>query len=271
MKQYAPHPLLKHLVSCYRIIHFGDFPVFQKPWVVSPTGYNTFTILLAPASVVDVGRNENMNARIRYSGQLDAVRYFVSDVRLNAAIFVDLKPGAGYELLGIPQHDFTNRWQELDTFLPNYSEFYNRLDDYYPNIDQMLSVLDNWLLEMALSSKSRVRSELNFALQLINETNGLIDIVQLRDKVGMARASFQNYFKEQVGVSPKMYSRIVRANAMYKQLNQTATKDWQQIISDFEYFDQAHFIKDFKHFFGSAPSQLFQQNQSNNDFRHYLE
>lgn len=271
MKQYAPHPLLLHLVSCYRIIHFGDLPVFQQPWVVSPTGYNTLTILLAPASVVDIGRNENMTARIRYSGQLDAVRYFVSDVRLNAAIFVDLKPGAGYELLGIPQHDFTNRWQELDTFLPNYNEFYNRLDDCYPHIDQMLAILDNWLLEMALRSKTKMRPELNFALQLISETDGLMDIVQLRDKVGMARASFQNYFKEQVGVSPKMYSRIVRANAVYKQLNLTNTKDWHQIICDFEYFDQAHFIKDFKHFFGSAPAQLFQQNQSNNDFRHYLE
>ena len=101
--------------------------------------------------------------------------------------------------------------------------------------------------------------QLNFALQLINETDGLMDIVQLRDKVGMARASFQNYFKEQVGVSPKMYSRIVRANAVYKQLNQTNTKDWHQIICDFEYFDQAHFIKDFKSITKLKPNQFFKE------------
>lgn len=270
LKECAPHPLLNHLVSSYRIVSYGDAPIFQEPWTVSPTGHNTLTILLAPANVLDIGRNENMNARIRYSGQLDAVRYFMSDVRLNSAIFVNLKPGAGYELLGIPQQDFTNRWYELDSFLSNCKDFYNQLDDCFPDINRVVSVVDNWLLGLIIHSRFKVRPEVNFALQLIKDNHGLMDIVQLRNNVGMTRASFQNHFKEQVGISPKTYSRIVRINAVYGLLNQSDEKDYQQLVHDFHYFDQAHFIKDFKHFFGEVPSKFTNCSKPENDFRQFL-
>ncbi|CAD0004826.1 MULTISPECIES: helix-turn-helix domain-containing protein [Flavobacterium] len=85
---------------------------------------------------------------------------------------------------------------------------------------------------------------------------GQMDIVQLRNKVGMTRASFQNHFKQQIGVSPKTYSRIVRENVAYKEIQQIKNVDWEQATHDFRYFDQSHFIKDFKHFFGCKPSDL---------------
>ena len=271
MELYYPHPAIQHLISCYRVINFGNNPTFNQPWMVSPSGYNTLTILISPASVLDIGRGENMRARIRFSGQLDGVRHFSSDVCLNTGIFVEFKPGAAYTLLGIPQQNFTNRWAEVNDFLPNTSTLYNLLDDSYHDIKKIIAVVDNWLLEQAVKSKKDCRKELMAAMQLIKESNGRIDIVQLRNHIGMTRASFQNHFKEQIGVSPKMYSRIIRANALYKEVLQMPTLDWQQIIHDYQFFDQAHLIKDFKHFFGHSPSHFFEQSQFAKDFSNLLD
>lgn len=256
MKQYAPHFLLQHLVSCYRVIYFGDEQIFRQPWVVSPTGFNTLAILVSPASVIDIGKKEKMSARIRFSGQTDEVKYFSSEAKLNSEILVELHPGAAYELLGIPQHLFTNRWVEIDDFLQDTTSLYQQIDDCYPDIEKMVPVIDSWLLELAMRSKTKTRPEILFAMQQIRQSGGQLDIVQLRNTTGMARASFQNYFKQQVGVSPKTYSRILRANAVYGQILSMQQTDWQQVTHDFRYFDQSHFIKDFKHFFGCTPSEL---------------
>ena len=256
MKIYTPHPLLQHLVSCYRIIYFGNDPVFRQPWVVSPTGSNTLAILVSPASVVDIGRKEKHSARIRFSGQTDEVKYFTSEAIVNSEILVELKPGAAFELFGIPQNNFTNKWIEVDDFLPDTAIFYNQLDDCGLDIDSMIPIVDSWLLQMAVRSKNKPKTEILMAMQHIMTSSGQMDIVQLRNKVGMTRASFQNHFKQQIGVSPKTYSRIVRANAAYKEIQQIKDVDWQQVTHDLRYFDQSHFIKDFKHFFGCTPSDL---------------
>lgn len=239
--------------------------------MVSPSGYNTLTILISPTNVLDIGRGESMRARIRFSGQLDGVRHFSSDVCLNTGIFVEFKPGAAYTMWNIPQQNFINRWIEADDFLSDTSILYNLLDDTYPDVKKTIAVVDNWLLEQAVKSKKDCRKELMAAMQLIKESNGCIDIAQLRNHIGMTRASFQNQFKEQVGVSPKTYSRIIRANALYKEVLRMETPDWQQIVHDYHFFDQAHLIKDFQHFFGNSPSHFFEQSQFSKDFSHLLE
>lgn len=243
-------------MSCYRVIYFGDEQIFRQPWVVSPTGFNTLAILVSPASVVDIGKKEKMSARIRFSGQTDEVKYFSSEAKLNSEILVELHPGAAYELLGIPQYNFTNRWVEIDDFMHNTTTLYQQIDDCYPDIEKMIPVIDNWLLELAINSTTKPRPEILFAMQQLRQSGGQLDVVQLRNNTGMARSSFQNYFKQQVGVSPKTYSRILRANAVHSQILRMQHSDWQKIIHDFSYFDQSHFIKDFKHFYGCTPSEL---------------
>lgn len=256
LKLYSPHPLLQHLVSCYRVIHFDDDSLFRQPWVVSPTGCNTLAILVLRASVIDLERKEKYTARIRFSGQTDEVKYFTSESTVNSEILVELKSGAAFELFGIPQNLFTNKWMEVDDFLEDTDTFYNQLDDCGQDIHRMIPIVDNWLLQIALKSKNKPKKEILKAMQLITTSSGQMDIVELRNKVGMTRASFQNHFKQQIGISPKTYSRIVRANAAYKEIQQIKDVDWQQVIHDFRYFDQSHFIKDFKHFFGCTPSNL---------------
>ncbi|PBQ30686.1 hypothetical protein CNR22_02490 [Sphingobacteriaceae bacterium] len=255
----TPHISIRHLVHQYRVITFTDDPVFLQPWVISPTGYNSLAVLISPAIVTDLNTKDRFSARIRFSGQNSKVKYFKSTGGFNSEILIDLKPGAAYELFGIPLYHFKDSWVELDDFISDTRDLYSRLDESYPDVKKMVPVIDKWLAQRYAASNKKCRKELIHVMELIKTSRGQMDVIQLQRAVGMSRVSLQELFRREVGLSPKLYSRIIRANNVYNAINKMTHLDWMEIVHDFRFFDQAHFIKDFKHFFGRTPNQLHKE------------
>ena len=73
----------------------------------------------------------------------------------------------------------------------------------------------------------------------------------------MSIKTFERKFIEQVGASPKIFSRIVRFNKAITLKMKEYKKSWTSIALDCGYFDQMHFIKDFKLFTGDTPAAFF--------------
>ncbi len=61
-------------------------------------------------------------------------------------------------------------------------------------------------------------------------------------------------FKQYVGVPPKWVIKRYRLHEIAGELVENQEADWAQLAADAGYFDQAHFIKDFKQIVGQAPS-----------------
>jgi len=57
-----------------------------------------------------------------------------------------------------------------------------------------------------------------------------------------------------IGVTPKSYIQMARFKIILTQLDQHNDADWMQLVNDFGFHDQAHFIKTFKQFSGITPS-----------------
>ncbi|MEP2935757.1 MAG: AraC family transcriptional regulator [Gilvibacter sp.] len=66
-------------------------------------------------------------------------------------------------------------------------------------------------------------------------------------------------FKKYIGLTPKIYRRILRFNEILQQIHQTEKIKWSQVAYLFEYTDQSHFIKEFKLFSGFNPQKFIQQ------------
>ena len=62
-------------------------------------------------------------------------------------------------------------------------------------------------------------------------------------------------FKKQIGISPKQLGRVLRLQTALKMLLND-NKNLTSIAYESEYFDQAHFIKDFKEFIGTTPKEF---------------
>ena len=72
----------------------------------------------------------------------------------------------------------------------------------------------------------------------------------------MSQRYLESHFKDMIGTTPKMYCRIVRFLASYQFILQNTHLDWGDLVYRYQYFDQAHFIHEFKRFFGYSPSKI---------------
>lgn len=92
------------------------------------------------------------------------------------------------------------------------------------------------------------------AIKLIYQSNGSIRIKALNEKLYISQSPFEKRFRKIVGTTPKKFASIVRFNAVIDQLAQAKTLT--EICYENNFFDQAHFIKDFKHFTGDTPENF---------------
>lgn len=72
--------------------------------------------------------------------------------------------------------------------------------------------------------------------------------------------TLERNFKRRTGVSPKKLLRIVRFDYLWNKIKNEKTIDYQDLVFDGKYFDQAHFINDFKSMTGESPSYFFNRN-----------
>jgi AraC-like DNA-binding protein len=91
---------------------------------------------------------------------------------------------------------------------------------------------------------------------IFKETCGLVTIESLSQKLSMSYRSVERLFERDVGLNFRSCIRIHRINRVMKQLRKSADVDFLDIIFGLGYYDQAHFIRDFKKFTGYLPQKF---------------
>jgi AraC-like DNA-binding protein len=92
------------------------------------------------------------------------------------------------------------------------------------------------------------------AIKLIYQSKGTIRIRELNERLLISQSPFEKRFRKVVGTSPKKFSSIIRFNTVVDSLSQS--KSLTEICYENNFFDQAHFIKDFKQFTGDTPERF---------------
>jgi AraC-like DNA-binding protein len=92
------------------------------------------------------------------------------------------------------------------------------------------------------------------AVKLIYQSKGTIRIKELNEKLNISQSPFEKRFRKIVGTTPKKFASIIRFNSVVNNLNNN--KSLTEICYENNFFDQAHFIKDFKQFTGDTPENF---------------
>jgi AraC-like DNA-binding protein len=90
----------------------------------------------------------------------------------------------------------------------------------------------------------------------------IIKVEDLAERLGLKARTLQRLFNQYVGVSPKWVIQRYRLHEAAERLAAAANpvEDWAGLAQDLGYFDQAHFIKDFKALIGKTPAEYARQN-----------
>jgi AraC-like DNA-binding protein len=117
---------------------------------------------------------------------------------------------------------------------------------------QRLQIVERFLLSQLKDiQKDKVIVE---AVKIIYETKGTIRIRELNERLYISQSPFEKRFRKLVGTTPKKFASIVRFNAILD--NITDAKSLTDICYENNFFDQAHFIKDFKQYTGDSPERF---------------
>lgn len=178
--------------------------------------------------------------------------YFVIDTDVQQHVIgVHFKPGGAWPFLGVPAY-------ELKNLHVNASDLWGRLakeirEDLLsaPTIVEKLDVLERFLWEKLLQGGTN-HPAINFALRELRKPDSRVG--DITNSLGMSQRHFIELFNHQVGLTPKRYARIMRfQQTLQKICSSPLEPDWSQIALECGYFDQAHFIKDFRSFSGINP------------------
>lgn len=95
---------------------------------------------------------------------------------------------------------------------------------------------------------------LQSALELLYNTQGRIRISTLAAECFLSLRQFERRFKQCIGVSPKVFARLLRFEALLGSLIQGPAISFTDVSSRLGYHDQAHVIHEFKTWAGCTPT-----------------
>ena len=167
----------------------------------------------------------------------------------------------------IPAFELLDTLSHLDIIFSN-----SEIERISTRLKECKSIEEKFaVLELFISQKiglPDVDPRLPYALQLLNSDYS-ISIDMLSQSLCLSNRGLQKLFKKHIGMSPAHYRKIIRFNKAAQLILSEANDSLTQISYACGYFDQAHFIKDFKEFGGISPSEFLRLKSNSSDFYNY--
>ncbi len=179
------------------------------------------------------------------------------EVRFNNLVEVfgiRFKPEGIYNLFGLPAAEFYKTFDDMESVLGRaFRDYCLRLREAAA-MRQRLGLTEVYLRRSLERRSGDELSYVNHAAEIIRRRGGEVRIEDLSREVFISQRQLEREFKQKIGLSPKLYLRISRLNAVHRQLQSGEALDFTQLTYECGYADQAHFIRDFKRFTGVQPT-----------------
>ncbi len=96
---------------------------------------------------------------------------------------------------------------------------------------------------------------IHYAVQQIIAAPDITSIDSICRKVGYSQKHMIHMFKKHVGLTPKSFLKVIRFQKVIEEIERKNPIHWSRLAIDTGYYDQAHFISDFKNFSGFTPKE----------------
>ena len=187
------------------------------------------------------------------TGLRNSYRVFSNSENIGT-VLVFFKEGAAPVFFKQPIHELFMESVSLDNFILR-SELLileEKLQEAKKDIEK-IAIVEEFLI-------SRMNQSLPdllvlSAISFIYKSSGNIRIRELTEKLHISQSPLEKRFRQVVGTSPKKFASIVRFKNTIQHYN--ANNSLAALGYEAGYYDQAHFIKEFKNFTGESPEIFF--------------
>lgn len=131
------------------------------------------------------------------------------------------------------------------------------------NPQKKFQIMDKWLENQFKESWEPPAPLLKLLEELKNKP--VSKVSKVIDEYPNSRKHLIEQFKKYIGLTPKVFQRIIRFNEIFQKIKGNKQVAWAEIAYQCGYSDQSHFIKEFTHFSGFNPQEFIAQKFSNNE------
>jgi AraC-like DNA-binding protein len=165
-------------------------------------------------------------------------------------------PTAFPAVFGVDASTLSNRWQALEDVLPQTALWL--LGHVRPDqgLDQLGPLIDEHLAGSLIPSGVYLDPRFLEALCLLLRQRGMISLGSDLN-TGLSPRQLRRYFAYYIGASAKLFSQVLRFQHVLLATHSWSSLREDKVFLDLGYFDQSHFIKAFKTFYGVTPSRAF--------------
>jgi AraC-like DNA-binding protein len=195
-------------------------------------------------AVALVGARTSPSAELILSGNVDAF----------TIVFL---PGAFSMLFGIPAVELTNGdFNGQEVLGQRINELHCRLGEATTFHDRVRAA-DN-VLTAARPATETVSAIVHTARAIIRN-EGSVRVSDIFHQTGLGLRQFERRFAHEIGVSPKLYARIIRFEAALQWRVVSPSMSWTEIAHELGYHDQMHMVHDFTRLSGDSPEAISSQ------------
>lgn len=249
-QHYIPAPPLNQFVESLWL--YEDCVQSNGLERILPTGSLSLIINLRHDSLRTYDRHDASRFETFNGALLAGARstYTVIDTQCQESVFgVTFRPGGAFPFLRIPAGELHELDLPLDTLWKSEGANLRAQILDAPAAADKFQVMERWLLRQA-RGRFEHHPAVSFALKEMpnNSVSGLTA------QLGISSRRFIEVFSQEVGLTPKLYCRVLRFQQAARRIREGKKIKWADLALSCGYFDQAHFVHDFREFAGMTPT-----------------
>lgn len=254
-KTFQPHSDLKSLISCYWTLEVPAENETQRQRIV-PDGCIEMAFILGD----DIKRYTSedtfiLQPRAMVLGQT-IEPFFIEPTGYVNTFAVRFYPYGFANFVTVPIRMLANRETPIEMLFEKKTA--KKLEQEIiraTNTKQRIEIIERFLLKK-LCERSTVDNIVRTTIDTLISTKGSTSISNILKEDPSKRRQLERKFVRQIGISPKQLSKVIRLQSALKMLLNEEGESLTNIAYESEYYDQAHFIRDFKEFTGISPKEF---------------
>jgi AraC-like DNA-binding protein len=251
--EFHPQSPLNNFVECFWALESDALIAEQKTERIFPDGCVEVILNFAEPFAQHDDDSTRVQPRNFIVGQMTRP-ISISPTGPVQLIGIRFHPGGTTPFFRLPMNELTNQVVELGSFARTLEAKLLSEAVHLPELKDKVAALQKALLGILRDTRSDF-GLLRIAARII-ESSGMVAVDDLAKKAGLSSRQLERRFLFEVGVGPKLLSRILRFQQVFRAVDANEPA-WPKIAVDCGYYDQAHLIKDFRQFAHETPVALF--------------
>lgn len=258
-KEFPVDPLLAPYVQLVWMMESEDGDAAPAPEQILPDGVVELVIHYRNPWLTRVAGQEPFEQPQAFA--ICMMRKYVTIEANGPTGFISVRffPWGAYHFFNEPVSSFLDDTINIQKLWPEYSSGIVKNVAGAASHEERAAVVQQFLAGRLQQNKKNDPA-LDHAVKLIRESRGQLSIEEVCHQTGLGKKQLERKFTLAIGTTPKTLARVSRFLNICHHLEEHRNKTLTELTYQCGYFDQAHFIREFREFSGFTPKEFFARN-----------